>query len=284
MEKWHNVGEESQAICAATIGCTSEGFIFPIRCKKWSCPVCAPINAYRWAIEVANGVRAMYCAGQIPKFVTITQPGSVRTAEYAYSILHNQWDKFRNRWQYWAAKQHERWEWKFNVTLNAPTPVRYRDETPTLYAAFVEGQSRRAGMPHFHIIATDVPNVETMRRWCVASGLGYQCDIQTVSGNSGAAWYVSKYSTKSSDAKIMPVGFHRVRLSQDFPRIAWREDAREGNAIARLPRESTQAFAWRAAMTYSLNPDAVIESIEALAEKIGGALDEKVLTDLYVLD
>jgi hypothetical protein len=139
-------------------------------------------------------------------------------------------------------------------------------------------------MPHFHIIATDTPDIETMRKWCVSSGLGSQCNIQRVSGHSGVAWYVSKYSTKSSDAKIMPVGFHRVRLSKDFPRIAWREDERGGNAIARLPRESVQAFAWRAAMTFALNPDTVIEAIEALSEKIGGKLDESVLTDLYGID
>ncbi len=284
MAKYHNIGEESHAVCAATIGCSPDGVVFPIRCKRWACPVCAPINAYMWAIEVANGVRAMYAAGQIPHFVTITQPGSVKSPEFAYSILHSQWDGFRNRWQYWAKKQGRRWEWKYQTNFRGFMPVCYSDSTPTLYAAFVEGQSRREGMPHFHIIATCVPDVETLRKWCVKSGLGYQCDIQRVSGNSGAAWYVSKYSTKSSDAAIMPVGFHRVRISEDWPRIKWRSEERENVACVRIQRESTQAFAWRCAMMFGLNPDEVCDSIERLSEKIGGSLDERVLTDLYAND
>lgn len=241
--KWHNIGEERpNTLCIATVGCTETGYVFPIRCKRWNCPVCAPLNALHEAIRTANGVRAIFAAGLIPKFATITQPGTVATAAYAYGILHNQWDKFRNRWQYWANKQ----------------------GCPNLYAAFVEGQTRRGGMPHFHIIATALPGKSTLSEWCVDSGLGYMLDLSPVKANSGAAWYVSKYSTKSTDAANMPPGFRRVRYSRDFPQMRFRSEIQEGEAIVREYGESLASWAIRCAAAFGASPREVIQQADNL--------------------
>jgi hypothetical protein len=236
-EKWHNVGENGNGRCIATLGVTPAGEVFGIRCKRWACNICAPINALYKAIETANGVQALFAAGIRPYFVTITQPPAVKTASFAYSILASQWDGFRNRWQYWAKSK----------------------GVPNFYAAFVEGQARRDGMPHFHVIGTAIPKKTDLKAWVTAAGLGYMADVQPVSPNSGVAWYVSKYSTKGSDAALMPKNFRRVRFSQDWPRMLFRHDIREGEAIVKRANESVVSWTYRAALAFNLNPDNIAQ-------------------------
>lgn len=235
--KWHNVAKNSGQWCIGTLGVDASGQVFAIRCKKWSCDICAPINALYRAIETANGVQALLASGIRPYFVTITQPPSVKTPEAAYRILFDQWDKFRNRWQYWAKQQ----------------------SVPNFYAAFVEGQGHRDGMPHFHIIGTAFPGLRDLKEWTTKSGLGHQADLQVIKPNSGVAWYVSKYSTKGSDAALMPRNFRRVRFSQDWPRMIFRKDLREGNAVVKRTNESVVSWAYRAALAYTLNPDLIAQ-------------------------
>lgn len=244
---WHNVSEESKALCMVTQGVTPDGKVFPIRCKKWSCPVCAPINALYCAIKTANGVRALQAAGIMPRFATITQPGSVKTAVFAYSILFSQWEGFRHRWDYWVRK----------AGLENP------------FAAFVEGQSRRAGMPHYHIIAAGLPDKEKLREFAIKSGFGFQVDLQKINPNSGVAWYVSKYSTKSSDARYMPRGFRRVRFSQDWPDMLFRADLLETESIVRQARESYPHWILRAVQQFGVDPAEVMLQTQALVDLTG---------------
>lgn len=242
--KYHNVGEESQRLCLATVGASPDGKVFPVRCKRWACPVCAPINALHEAIKVANGVYALYAAGVRLYFATITQPPSVRTAEFAYRIIDKQWDGFRNRWQYWASKV----------------------DIPNFYAAFVEGQERRSGMPHFHIIGSALPDKETMRKWAVESGFGFMVDVQPMQPNAGAAWYVSKYSTKSTDAEAMPEGFRRVRYSRDWPRMLMGSELIESAGVVKAPRESYAMWAARASLVVDATAGELLADALALSD------------------
>lgn len=236
--KWNNVGEEAHGrICIGTIGVTVAGKVFPVRCGKWSCPVCAPLNALREAIRCANGIGALRSEGVTGSFITLTQPPSVKTASFAYSILPKQWNTLRMKWTRWANER----------------------GLPFDYAAFVEGQSRRAGMPHFHIIGTFAPSKETLRQWAVQSGLGYQVDRQELGASNGAAWYVSKYSTKSSDAAFMPKGFRRVRYSEDFPKMKFRTDETTHEAIVKRPKESVDLWAFRASVQLHIDISQIVE-------------------------
>lgn len=235
---WNNIGEEAPgSVCIGTIGVTQAGKIFPVRCGKWSCPVCAPLNALREAIRCANGIGALRVAGIPGAFLTLTQPPSVKTASFAYSILPKQWNTLRMKWTRWCNAQ----------------------GLPFDYAAFVEGQSRRSGMPHFHIIGTFAPDKETLRQWAVQSGLGYQIDRQELGPSNGVAWYVSKYSTKSSDANLMPKGFRRVRYSEDFPKMKFRTDDATKEAIVKRPKESVDLWAFRAAVAFHLDISGIVE-------------------------
>lgn len=228
---WQNVGEEAPGqVCIGTIGVTKSGKVFPVRCGSWSCPVCAPLNALREAIRCANGIGALRTEGTPGKFITLTQGSKVKSVRFAYTILPSQWDTLRKKWSRWAKEA--------NVPFD--------------YAAFVEGQSRRSGMPHFHIIATYAPSKETLRKWAVESGLGYQIDMQDIGPSAGVAWYVSKYSTKSSDAQYMPKGFRRVRYSEEWPKMKFRTDESTHEAIVKRPRETVDLWALRASIQFHL--------------------------------
>lgn len=246
---YHNVGEESSALCIATVGVTPDGHVFPVRCKRWACPICAPINALHAAIKTANGVYALASSGVMVKFATITQPGNIKSPRLAYAILDNQWDKFRNRWQYWARKA----------------------GIPNTYAAFVEGQSRRSDMPHFHIIGSALPKRWVVRDWATASGFGYQADVQKIQANAGVAWYVSKYSTKGSDAEYIPRGFRRVRYSQDWPDMLFEVDLQEDTAIVRKQHESYASWLVRAVSAFQVEPSDVMLQVQNLMDMTEGS-------------
>lgn len=260
------IGSEARGLCIATMGVTPEGVVFPVRCKKWRCPVCAPINALRWAIRLAHGTNGLIASGIIPRFLTITQPGSVRTREFAYRILHNQWGKFQNRWRRWTDEQRvEKWaviETDEYVALDVQSSC-----IPLSYAAFVEGQPERHLMPHFHIIAAHTPHVETVREWAVKSGLGYEVDSEYLRKGPAVAWYASKYPIKSTAIGDMPEHFHRVRLSEDWPPLVFRSDVRESSAVVKLPRESYRVWADRAAWVLGIDMRSILDSALVLSEQ-----------------
>ena len=95
-----------------------------------------------------------------------------------------------------------------------------------VYLAFVEGQQKRGGMPHFHILSTAQPPTKRGMRgyvtnrgthdFAVAYGWGYQAKLELVTG-SQAAVYVAKYASKGDPS--MPRNFRRVRASRDFPKL-----------------------------------------------------------------
>lgn len=163
---------------------TPRGFVIPLPCGKWNCPGCAHTLATEWAIRARLGVGE----GKA-HFWTLTMPGKVRTTQYAYEILPDCWDKFRR------VMQVLRDDWS--------------------YIAFVEGQPNRFDMPHFHMLSLEKCPFR-LKDLAVACGFGQQADDELVRDKQ-AARYVSKYLTKQSPTT--PKGFHRVRCSQDWPKL-----------------------------------------------------------------
>ena len=219
---------ESTQLCVASVAAVGQGLVVPLRCGSWSCPVCAPLNALREAARVAYGMRVLQEQGHVFRFVTLTQPGKIRTPERAYCILPSQFDKFRNRWQYSARKR----------------------AVEVHYAGFVEGQPRRGGMPHFHIVGTALPSRREVREWAVRSGFGYQADCQPLNTATGVAWYVAKYCSKSSDSAHMPKFFRRVRYSRGWPAEPATDGAVKGKVVARKPGETALMWSHRCAMAH----------------------------------
>lgn len=89
------------------------------------------------------------------------------------------------------------------------------------YLAFVEGQPRRGGMPHFHIISM-AQSPYRLKDLAFHHGFGYQAKEVKIEGQRAAS-YVAKYASKGD--KAIPKGFRRVRASQDWAKLPPRSRA-----------------------------------------------------------
>lgn len=83
------------------------------------------------------------------------------------------------------------------------------------YCAFVEGQPKRGGMPHFHIISL-IKAPKRLKDMAMQAGFGHQAKEAVVTSD-GAAGYVAKYASKSDEA--MPRDFRRVRTSRGWAKL-----------------------------------------------------------------
>jgi hypothetical protein len=255
---WH--GNERLVTCAATIGCTSHGDVFPIRCKRWDCPTCAAINARIHAVKVANGIYALISAGVIPQFVTLTLPGNIGRTR-AFERLVDMWEKMSNRWRY-AARTVGKVKLD-GLTIDGDGMVEFEQSggTPLIFAAFVELQGR--GVPHFHIISTFAPKERIVKDMAVASGMGYQVKVERVKRGAGVAWYISKYAGKTQGKMGLPKGFRRVRYSESWPgmRLKLDEVNEETDKIVKRWDEGTESFITRARAIYNVDIRAEVYAI-----------------------
>lgn len=115
-----------------------------------------------------------------------------------------------------------------------------REHDEWTYLAFVEGQPKRGGMPHFHIISMFAAPYR-LKDLAWHYGFGYQAK-EILIESPQAAQYVAKYASKGD--KSIPKGFRRVRASQDWEKLPPRSrapyivQAREENIASYLIRVS----------------------------------------------
>ena len=173
--------------CPVAIGFNIHGHVKPIYCGKWSCERCARQNAKLWAWRAYLGVERN---NQSAWFWTLTMSGKIRSRKFAYSILPKLWNSLRM-----ALQRAFGGKWS--------------------YIAFVEGQPKRYGMPHFHVISLK-PAPKRLKDMAVKAGFGYQAYEKHIDGK-GAAFYVAKYASKGD--QFMPGKFRRCRTSQDWPKL-----------------------------------------------------------------
>jgi hypothetical protein len=187
--------------CPVLVGFTTQGATRLIPCGQWSCRKCAKRLARRWAVRVRKHIENQ------PKkrntkyyFVTLTLGSKYRNAAQGFTAIRRLWDKLRKRFQ----RAYPDWQ----------------------YVAFVEGQPKRGGMPHFHIISDRPPLAKrnskgeitkhNLHNWAVEMGWGHQADLDLLTGTKAAS-YVAKYATKQHPAT--PKGFRRVRASRDWTKL-----------------------------------------------------------------
>src|SRR6266576_3707725 len=164
----------------------AEGNVVAVACDRWGCDACRQVLSYRWAIRVRYG---MALHGGAAYHWTLTLPGRIKTGSFAFMVLKGGWDNLRK------AMQRERGTWD--------------------YAAFVEIHPKRIGIAHFHVVSFEASS-ERIKDRAVRAGFGYMATEQLIEGWE-AAQYVSKYTSKQG--KEMPKNFHRVRLSQHWPKL-----------------------------------------------------------------
>jgi hypothetical protein len=172
----------------------STGNIRAIPCKRWSCKICQKRNAQLWAwraeLHVENDPYQFY-------MWTLTLGSSYKDVRKAYGDLKKLWDRLRKAVVRYYQKKYN---WKYFTWT---------------YLAFVEGQPKRNGMPHFHILSA-ISAPERIKDFAVRCGFGFQADEHEINGK-GAGAYVAKYASKG--AGIIPKDFRRVRASQDWAKL-----------------------------------------------------------------
>lgn len=168
-----------------------QGFVYRVRCGKWSCEYCADLNKSEWAYTAIWGMENLSPDLPSLKFVTVTHRDYV-SREKALVLFKTAWPKLIRR-------------------------VTYAQEQKPEYLLVPE--RHKSGKMHAHFLITSEHHPD---HWwhdqAFKSGLGYQAKELPVSGPAQAGWYVSKELTKQLKGQSWPKNFRRVRLSLLWPR------------------------------------------------------------------
>lgn len=180
--------------CIAFFGFTSQGKIRAVPCGKWSCEVCRKTNAKMWAwrarIQIEGDPNTYWCW-------TFTLGSKYKTPRQGYEALKKLWDNLRTNM-------------RRNYCKDATgKPLKWT------YLAFVEIQTKKRKMPHFHVL-TNIPAPYRIKDFAVHMGFGYQAYSDEVTSNQ-AVHYITKYVSKGDPN--MPQGFRRVRTSQNWAKL-----------------------------------------------------------------
>jgi hypothetical protein len=187
--------------CPVCVAFTHEAKATLIYCNQWKCSKCAKRLAGKWAKRTELAIASMKGTfGGDAWFLTLTLGSQYLSTLDGFQAIPRLWDTTR--------KAYQRYYGSFT------------------YIAFVEGQEKRGGMPHFHIVTSVEPPTKRGRRgyvtkrgvhdFAVAYGWGYQAKLEIVT-DSQAAVYVAKYASKGDVS--MPKSFRRVRASADIPKL-----------------------------------------------------------------
>lgn len=162
---------------------------FKPRCKLWTCPACGEMNKRQWAVKTYQGASKLAANGHTVNFLTITMHERTR-GTYALKIWPKAWKKLRERASYQSGG--------FQYLI---IPEQHKD-----------------GTMHVHAIETAGLGERWWKDNARACGLGYMADEEEIRTPEGAAWYVTKYLTKSISVLNWPKGFRRIRTSQSWPK------------------------------------------------------------------
>lgn len=114
--------------------------------------------------------------------------------------------------------------------------------------AFVETQTKKRKMPHFHII-TNIRAPYRIKDFAVHNGFGHQAYEDEITSKK-AAYYVSKYVSKGDPA--MPKSFRRVRTSQSWAKLP---PYATNRLLVKSNKESITDFIFRVANETGKSPD-----------------------------
>lgn len=164
--------------------------LFQPRCKLWSCAFCAEQNKRLWALKAYHGASELQNRGLEVDFLTLTSHERLNGPQTRY-VWPRAWSKLGQR-----ARR------KAMVFEYLLIPEQHQD-----------------GRLHVHAIETGAFGEGWWKDNARACGLGYMAEEEKLRTAGGAAWYTSKYLTKSIDYSAWPRGFRRIRCSLGWPQI-----------------------------------------------------------------
>lgn len=165
--------------------------IYQPRCKKWSCAYCAEVNKAHWAIRCYHGAEVLQSQGRQLMFVTITCHEKLTVSQALY-VWPKAWKKLSAR-------------------------IAYREGRGRAYIAIAE--QHKTGKLHVHMISDWTFTNRWLKQNARNCGLGYMNEISPIETPKRAAWYVTKYLSKSLRILVWPKGFRRVNASQNWPKL-----------------------------------------------------------------
>lgn len=171
--------------------------LFNPRCKTWSCDYCAEINKDYWIHQAARGTIIITSEGREVQFVTLTSRPYATPTTGLYFLKQN-WPKLNRKLKYHTDK------YKKNLGLE--------------WSYFLVPEQHKTGVVHCHLLAATLYNTEkSWKEFAFDAGFGWKVDVQPVVTPERAANYVSKYLHKGAGKESWPIGFRRVRHSQNWP-------------------------------------------------------------------
>lgn len=224
---------------------TKAGTAKLLYCGLWSCRICRKQNAQEWANDARHCIRHAPMKWGKPRFWTLTLPSRFKSAAQGYEEIKRLWGNMRKALE--------------------------RDQGKFPYLAFVEGQPKRGGMPHFHIIIyAHVPKRYQRRReaeknikdFAVHIGFGHQATDEKITSGK-AANYVAKYVSKATPG--MPKYFRRVRASQDWIR---KPKPQKQQWLVRAIGESVEAYLLRVEAESNRSIDDLQADYSAMTSKM----------------
>lgn len=181
---------------------TNSAMLFQTRCKLWSCPDCAKINSDLWCLRLTMGAMTLMEAGSDIHLVTVTAHER-HSVSRAIEVLPSGWDKLRKRWRRAGGKIE--------------------------YAMIPEVGKK--GHFHVHLICNGSMGTRWWKDTARSCGFGYSNDeSDRFISAARAGFYGGKYLAKQLTWGTYKKGFHRVRVSQGWPRLP------------ALPRSDSWAF------------------------------------------
>jgi len=185
---------------------TGQCVLYRPDCKQWTCPYCGVVRAKQWAHRVRCVVR-----GEVETdtektrfwFLTLTSHERLYSLEYQIKAFRHAWDMLLKRIRRVVKRAltfvcvpelapetgrfhiHAFFDWSFNAAYER------KDKDKGWYSLWLHENPRQVG-------------------------LGYEYNLKPVSSANGAAYYITKYLTKTLSLDL-PKGFRRVRTSQHFP-------------------------------------------------------------------
>jgi len=159
-------------------------------CDSWSCAECAQRMRDRWSLRGQIGVRQFMREGIQVDFVTLTS--------------HRKLMNFAQTEHVW------RLAWP-----NVYSALKRRN--PDLQYMLIP-EKHKNGRMHVHAIWTAGVGTRDLKEICARRGLGYQLKVSPVKSALDAQRYIIKYLRKDLGDDV-PQRFHRVRVSQGWPKI-----------------------------------------------------------------
>lgn len=199
-----NCTARNRPFLKATNHAEKRAVYFRPRCKSWLCPYCAVINMHQWSARAYHGAKILAEAGQAVYFLTLTSSPKL-DASGTLEVFPSAWPALRKRAQYSAPGG--------EYLL---IPERHQD-----------------GRLHIHALVTWNLGERWYKDNAAACGLGYMAKLIAVTEPEIAAWYLTKYLSKSLGGLAWPKHFRRVRTSKGWPALPEMAEA-EGWTFSKL--------------------------------------------------